>query len=278
MRNGLNCYEIALIQMECVFFDTVGNIEKAEKMIRRAAAHGAKLICLPEAFHTGYIHTRIPEMIDCAEIYGEAVLAQMTGLAGELQVFLLVPILFTALERVENKAFLIDDEGNIVGSYSKTHLTGTEAEYFHRGNQYPVFDTKLGKIGISICYDICFPETIRILALSGAEVVLVPAAWRSGYYYKEWWDMNISCRALDNLLFVAAVNHCGKSGDEYFAGKSQICDPIGKKLAVCTVEEEMILYGTIDLSRVEEERMFNTVLRDRKPEDYRSIVEGGNVE
>ena len=76
-------------------------------------------------------------------------------------------------------------------------------------HQYPVFETKLGKIGVVICYDVCFPETVRLLTLAGAELVLVPAAWRASYYFKEWWDLNLACRALDNLVYIAAVNRCG---------------------------------------------------------------------
>lgn len=145
---------------------------------------------------------------------------------------------------------------------------GDERTYFQRGNEYPVWNTKLGKIGIVICYDVCFPETSRILALRGAELMLVPSAWRASHYFKEWWDLNLACRALDNLLYVAAVNRCGQSGEEIFAGKSQVISPIGEVLAAFDVEEEGILYQEIDLERVAKEREFNTVLTDRHPEDY----------
>ena len=141
---------------------------------------------------------------------------------------------------------MIDDTGTILGHYSKTHPVGDERTYLQRGTQYPVFETKLGKIGVVICYDVCFPETVRLLTLAGAELVLVPAAWRASYYFKEWWDLNLACRALDNLVYIAAVNRCG-------------------------VQEEAILYGSVDLNRIAKERDFNTVLTDRHPEDYRPI-------
>lgn len=101
--------------------------------------------------------------------------------------------------------------------------------------------------------------------------MLVPSAWRASHYFKEWWDLNLACRALDNLLYVAAVNRCGQSGEEIFAGKSQVISPIGEVLAAFDVEEEGILYQEIDLERVAKEREFNTVLTDRHPEDYKIL-------
>ena len=225
MTESLTNYRLALIQMRSVFLGRTVNLNKAEASIREAAGHGAKLVCLPEAFDIGYDGTRIPDM-------------------------------------------MIDDQGTLLGGYSKTHPVGDERKYLQRGTEYPVFDTKLGKIGISICYDACFPETSRLLALKGAEVMLVPAAWRGNFYFKEWWDLNLACRALDNLMYVAAVNMIGPTGEQYFAGKSQLCSPIGEVLCTCGVDEERILYGEVDLSRIAKEREFNTVLIDRHPEDY----------
>ncbi len=266
-------YEVALIQMDCAFLDTDANLSKAERLIRQAASHGAKLIVLPEAFNTGYLGSKIPQMMALAENADGPSLQRMQSLASELAVYILAPIFYRTAQGVENSAFLIDDAGVILGSYSKTHPVGDERQNLHRGDRYPVFDTKLGKLGIVICYDVCFPETVRLLALKGAEVVMVPSAWRASYYFKEWWDLNLSCRALDNLVYVAAVNRCGPSGEEIFAGKTQLCSPIGEVLGTCGVEEEAILYGTVDIARVEKERQFNTVLTDRHPEDYKPLWE-----
>ena len=273
MSERCTAYQIALVQMDCALFDVEANLNKAEASIREAAGKGAKVICLPEVFNVGYFGSQIPEMMKYAEDENGPSLTRMKNLAKELGVFILAPIFFATPDGVENTAFLIDDEGVILGHYSKTHPVGDERTNLHRGNQYPVFDTKYGKIGMVICYDVCFPETVRLLALAGAEVVLVPAAWRASYYFKEWWDINISCRALDDLVWVAAINRCGPSGEEIFAGKTQICDPVGTLVSTCGVEEEAILYGTIDLDRVAKERDFNTVLIDRHPEDYRPIWE-----
>lgn len=266
-------YEIALIQMDCAFLQVGENVRKATEKIREAAMHGAKLVCLPEGFHTGYLGSDIPAMVRLAETLEGPTISTMRELAKELEIFILAPIIYAATNGAQNTAVLIGDDGNIIGTYSKTHPVGDEQKYLQRGTKYPVWDTKLGTIGCVICYDVCFPETTRLLALSGAEIVLVPAAWRASHYFKEWWDLNLACRALDNLLYVAAVNRTGSSGEEIFAGKTQVCSPVGEQICTCGVEEENILYAQIDLARVEKERAFNTVLLDRHPEDYVALSE-----
>ena len=201
---------------------------------------------------------------------GESVTV-MRKLAAELSVYLVALIIYAAANgEAENTAVLINDEGEIEGTYSKSHPVGDERTYFQRGNEYPVWNTKLGKIGIVICYDVCFPETSRILALRGAELMLVPSAWRASHYFKEWWDLNLACRALDNLLYVAAVNRCGQSGGN-FCGQKSGYQSNREVLAAFDVEEEGILYQEIDLERVAKEREFNTVLTDRHPEDYKIL-------
>lgn len=258
-----------MIQADFAFLDREGNIKKASEMVREAAGNGASLICLPEAFNTGYLGTDIPAMKAMAETLDGPSVTAMRELSAELSVYLVAPIIFKASDgRAENTAVLINAQGEIEGTYSKTHPVGDERTYLRRGERYPVWETELGRIGILICYDVCFPETGRILALGGTELLLVPAAWRASHYFKEWWDLNLACRALDNLFYVAAVNRCGRCGAEQFAGKSQIISPVGQVLAAFGVEEEGILYQEIEPARVLREREFNTVLADRHPEDY----------
>ncbi|MEG1902399.1 MAG: nitrilase-related carbon-nitrogen hydrolase [Clostridium sp.] len=267
-------YKIAMVQMNCEFLNIKKNVEKAKKLIEEAAKNGAALICLPEAFNTGYLGNRIPDMKKMAESLDGETITTIKNLAKRLSVHIVAPIIYKADNgEVENTAVLINDEGDIIGTYSKTHPVGDERIYLQRGENYPVWNTKLGKIGIVICYDACFPETTRILALEDAELVIVPAAWRASYYFKEWWDLNLACRALDNLVYIAAVNRTGSSGEEIFAGKSQVISPIGKVLTSAGIEEETILYEMIDLDQVKKEREFNTVLIDRHPIDYRLISE-----
>ena len=167
MREMLTSYKLALIQMDCTLFEVQANLDKSEGLVREAAAHGAKLICLPEVFHAGYFGSRIPDMMRYAEPEDGPSLTRMRALAKELEVHILAPILFSTPDGIENAAFLLDDQGELLGHYAKTHPVGDERTYLRRGSRYPVFETKLGRLGVVICYDVCFPETTRLLALSG---------------------------------------------------------------------------------------------------------------
>ena len=268
-------YRLALVQMYSNMGLVEYNVAKAERYIRQAASNGAELILLPEAFSTGADFNNGEENLRYAERIDGPTLTRMRTIAKELSVYIVCPIVVNTGENCwENTAFFIDNQGNILGRYVKTHPVGCERDLVRRGTSYPVFDTKFGKIGISICYDICFPETSRLLALHGAEIVLVSAAWRGSHYFKEWWDINLQCRAIDNLVYVAAVNACGCTGDgsEMFAGKSQVINPIGQVQKMAGVEEETVLYQDIYPQRVAEERKSNPLLQDRYPEDYGDIL------
>ena len=146
MSDHISVYQVAMIQMASEFLNRSANLDKAEAKIREAAQCGAKLICLPESFDLGYDGTQIPDMM--AE-NGET-LRRMSGLPRELKVHILAPTFLRTPSGVENRAFLLDDEGILLGGYSKTHPVGDERKYLVRGREYPVFDTKLGKLGISV--------------------------------------------------------------------------------------------------------------------------------
>lgn len=271
----LDSYKIALIQMYSELGKVEKNVAKADQYIRQAAGQKAKLVMLPEMFNSGVNFTCMHEDLEYAEKIDGNTLSHMRVLAKELNIYLLCPLVVLLGENIwENRAFLIDNQGQVLGSYAKTHPVGDERKLLQRGTDYPVFETELGKIGISICYDVCFPEMVRLLGVRGAEVLLVTAAWRGSHYYKEWWDICMRCRAVDNLMYVAAVNACGSTGDgsELYAGKSQVVNPVGTLLQTAGTEEETIVYQTIYPKRVAEERKNNSLLYDRHPEDYRNIL------
>ena len=227
------------------------------------------MICLPEGFNTGYYCKDYAKMRSLAEpIDGESI-TKMRSLAKELNVYIIAPIFMTVMTGiVENSAVLIDDEGGIAGTYSKTHLVGDEQLYCRRGREYPVFRTKYGNIGILIYYDICFQETARILALKGADVIICPSAWRDGSYFKNWLNQVAEVRALDNTVYVALLNRVGDLPGAPFCGCTQVIDPVGRVLGRCSDDKEDILYEIILQQNVYKERMENTILIDRHPEDY----------
>lgn len=272
----MRSYKVAVVQMSSSFGLVKENVEKAEKFIREAAQKGAKLVCLPEVFNTGLKFRGMDKYTNLVEKEDGYTLTKLKSLAKELIVHIVCTILLEVKKDIyENTAVIIDDEGNIIGTYAKTHPVGEERTLVRKGMKYPVFDTKLGKIGMTICYDACFPESSRILALNGAELMITPAAWRGGHYFKEWWDLTLACRAIDNLMYVVACNQCGITGDDndMYAGKSQVINPLGQVLGTLGIEEETILYQDIHLDRVKFDRAFNTVLTDRNIESYHQLTE-----
>ncbi len=268
-------FKLALIQMDCDFLNVDANIKKAEEKIREAWENGADIICLPEAFNTGYYCFNYQAMCELAEPIDGKTITAMRSLARELGVHIIAPIICEAEPgTVENTAVFINGAGGILGTYSKTHLAEDERLYMTRGKSYPVFHTRFGPIGILICYDICFPETATILANRGAGIIICPAAWRGGSYFREWMDIDAAARALDNTMFVALLNRVGELPNAPFCGGTQVVGPTGNLVAQCSADKEEILYQEIDLNEVIETRKSNTVLFDRHPEDYWPLTNG----
>ena len=265
---------VGIIQLGSKLGDVNYNVAKAVKLIKEAADKNANIVCLPELFATGYNMGVLGDRtIDISIQYYNFIFNQMSEAARQNNVYVIAP--FAEIRDlpgiVYNSVFLFDDKGKKVGSFAKTHLWGLDKLYFKEGSDYPVFDTKYGKIGLMICYDIEFPEACRSLCLNGAEIVFVPAAWR--VEEEDMWDLYAAPRALENLLFVVAVNQVGIQGDLHFFGKSRICNPRGKVITQLPKDEEQVVVTTIDLDDVNKYRTEISYLRDRKPSIYTKITE-----
>ena len=264
----MGTYKIALVQTDIKLFGNENNLANIILKAEEAASNEASLICFPEGAIAGYDGYHIERIVEMAGSRDGRYMRTLTDLAKRLGVHLLVPFFCRADDGVRNCAFLIDDKGNLIGSYTKTHLIGKERECLIKGNELPVWDTALGKIGCLICYDLCFPEAARELALKGAHLILVPSAWRGSSYFTRWWELNVPCRALDNIVYVAAVNRIGKCKDDRFSGKSMICSPTGEILSECDAVEEAIIYADIDTDEIDKIKKSNTVLSDLREDLY----------
>lgn len=266
---------VALIQFESIMGDVNASIEKAIPMITAAADQGAQIICLPELFSTGYnlriLGEKFPSM---GETVDGPTIQALQGIAKEKSVYIIAPI---ALYKPElpgvlyNSAVLITDEGKVEGVYDKNHLWALERFYFRSGDDYPVFNTRYGRIGIMICYDAGFPEVARILTCKGAEIIFCPSAWC--HEDMDIWHLNMPQRALENSCYVCAVNRFGQEGDDlYMSGYSMVCNPRGKILAHLTEEKENTLHCTLDLDDIVKYRNISPYLRDRRPEQYQKFL------
>lgn len=262
---------IALIQFESVLADVNQNIARAIDLCAQAADHHANILCFPELFTTGYnlnlIGKQLPSL---AEPLDGTTITTLRGIARDKKCCIIAPI---ALYRnipgvIYNSAVFIDDQGEVLGVYDKNHLWDLERGYFCSGSHYQIFDTRFGKVGIIICYDLGFPEAARIETLQGAEIIFCPSAWRVEDH--DIWNLNIPQRALENVVFLAAVNRFGQEGNDLFMfGNSKVSNPRGKILAEASDKKEEILYCEVDLDEVIAHRASIPYLRDRRPDQYR---------
>lgn len=266
-------YKLALIQADFSFGKLSDNLRKAEALIRDAARQGAVFICLPESFNQGYSGKYTDRLVQWAETPQGETLARMTALAKELHIYLIAPICVKHADGAcKNSAFLISDEGIVLGSYDKSHLIPCEKNLFLAGNRYPVFDTKYGRIGILICNDLCFVEPARILGIQDADIIFVAAAWRFFEESAHWWEQMLRAHALNNLVMVAAVNRIGAADDLLFAGESLVIDPDGSVIKKLIFPEERILIQEVSLEEIRcKKNIHRELIRDRKAVDYKPL-------
>ncbi len=259
-------------------------IEKHVALIAAAAKQGAQVVCLQELFYGPYF---------CAEqdarwyalterVPDGPTIRLMAELAGQLEIVLIVPIYEEDLTGVYyNTAAVIDADGRYLGKFRKMHIPHCapgfwEKFYFRPGNLgYPVFDTRVGKIGVYICYDRHFPEGARCLGLNGAEIVFNPSATVAGLS-EYLWKLEQPAHAVANGYFVGAINRPGfeepwRIGEFY--GQSYFCDPRGRMLAVGKRDGDDIVIADMDLDLIREVRNTWQFYRDRRPETYGAMVQ-----
>lgn len=267
-------FKLALCQINGSF-DKKESMAKAEKFIREAAAEGAQVISLPEMWNCPYSNDYFREY---AETEDGPTVGFMSALAKELGVYLIggsIPELDD--DKVYNTSFSFDKDGNIIGRHRKVHLFDIdvkggirfmESDTLTAGEEMTVLDTEFGKIGVAICYDVRFPEWHRKMALAGAKLIVLPAAFNmtTGPVH---WDLTMRARALDNQVYFAANSPARDENGVYVAyGNSCIADPWGKFIAHAD-EKECILYGEIDFDHVDDIRQQLPLLKHRREELYK---------
>ncbi len=266
-------FKIAICQM-LVTEDKMQNVENAESMIREAAKNGAQVIVLPEMFNCPYENKYFPLY---AEIYPGKTTEQLSLLALELSIYLVAgSIPEREDDIIYNTSFVFDPKGQLIGRHRKMHLFDIDVEGGIRfkesdtlgyGEDITVIDTTFGKMGIAICYDMRFPEMMRLMALEGAEVIIVPAAFNMTTGPAHW-DIIIKARALDNQVYFVAASPARNMEASYHAyGHSSIVGPWGDVIAQAD-EQETILYGEVDLERVKKVRKELPLLQHRRTALY----------
>lgn len=259
--------KVNIIQMDMKFKDLDANYEKAEALIRQACESSPDVICLPEAWNSGFFPK--DDLRDYSDNNGERTKAFLGGLAKELNVNIVggsVPNIKN--DKVYNTSFTFNRYGECVGEYDKIHSFSymNEHHYFQPGENLVTFELDGVKCGIIICYDVRFLELVRTLALDGISILFVVAQWPVPRL-KHWQVLN-NARAIENQIYLVSNNSCGKADETVYAGHSAIIDPWGEVLAEGGYDEEIITRD-IDLKIVEEIRNTINVYRDRRTDLYK---------
>jgi predicted amidohydrolase len=189
-------------------WDKHGNFEKLERFARRAAGEGSAVVVTPEGFLEGYVwNDDNPKDFSRDQYFavGETVdgplIGRVRALAAELKIYLVVGFAERREERMYNSVVIVAPDGAIASRYSKAH-TADDEPFNTKGTEFPVIDTPLGRWGTLICMDRQLPETSRILAIKGAQLILVPAWGMSG----EMNDVMMRTRAFENGVHIAFVH------------------------------------------------------------------------
>jgi predicted amidohydrolase len=253
-------------------WDKETNWKRVEKMVREAAEMGgAKLVVTPEGVLEGYVINEVnavkgaaekkeimERFINVAEALDGVYIGKASNLSKELGIYLVFGFLEKRNTKLYNTVILIDPDGDIIGRYSKTHFAqGYEInpDVYTAGDEYPVFNTPFGKVGMIICYDRQLPEPARIMALKGAQVLFVPAY---GSYTEEtgWNTILMRTRAYENEFPVVFCNPF----------QSLLIDDDGDIKAFGNAGE--IVYYTINTDPKKYERRF----RNRRPSTYKEFI------
>ena len=266
--------QVAAVQLNSTD-DKDRNLEVAERLVRDAAATGAELIGLPEKWP---VLGDTEALRDGAEPLDGPTLSAVGNWARELGVHVLagsISELDPAREKLLNTSTLIDPDGEIAAVYRKIHMFDVdvggvayrESAHEDPGDQVVLGDAGGVMVGLSVCYDLRFPELYRALALRGARLITVPAAFtlQTG---RDHWEVLLRARAIENQLFVLAPGQIGKAPPHYNSyGRSAIVDPWGVVLASAP-DEECVVSADLDLAALERIRARLPALAHRRPEVY----------
>jgi predicted amidohydrolase len=253
--------------------DKARNLETAERLVREAAADGADFIALPEKWN---LLAGGEELVSAAEALDGPSLTAARAWARELGIHLLAG---SISERGEDKAFntsvLIGPDGGDLASYRKIHMFDVDAggvsyresEHEHPGSDVVTAPVGEVELGLSICYDLRFPELFRILALRGARVVALPSAFTAATG-RDHWEVLLRARAIEDQVFLVAPNQVGTAPPHYDSfGHSAIVDPWGTVLAIAP-EGECFVAADLDLGEQDRVREQLPSLANRRPQAY----------
>ena len=260
---------IAQMSMES---DIEANFQKSLAFIRDAVMQGVDIICFPEVQLSSFFAQY--EKIDVSRyviVKNSRYISEMKSLCKETGIYACPNFYIEENGKRYDMSLLIDDNGSIIGEQKMVHIA--QCEYFYEQDYYTpseegfqVFDTKFGKIGIVVCFDRHYPESIRTEALRGAELVIIPTA-NTIAEPSELFQWEVRVQAFQNSVNIAMCNRVGKEDKMVFSGESVVCNYDGDIISVAGLDE-ILLISEVDLSAALEKRKKKPYTSLRRPDLY----------
>jgi len=266
--------KIALVQQHASH-DKQENVARGLNAFEAAARNGAQLVAYAElAFEPFYPQNPAgPGSLDTAESIPGPLTDAFAKKAKEFGVVCVLNLFERDGTRTFDCSPVIDADGTLLGRTRMIHIT--EYACFHEQGYYtpgdtgaPIYRTKIGTIGVAICYDRHYPEYMRALALAGADLVVVPQAGAVGEWPEGLYEGEMRVAAFHNGYYVALCNRVGKEEKLTFGGESFVCGPDGTVLARAAQGADEILYADVDFAQNAASHARQLFLRDRRPELY----------
>ena len=276
-KSGRHNCAIGLVQMHAKMKDIGANTQEIKKRVEEAAEKKANLIITPEVALTGWQFQMDDWRAVAQEIPGPAT-EEIGAVAKKANAYVVLGMVEKAGENLYNAAAIIDPKGNLVRRYRKTHLWSFEHEIFRPGEELCLVDMEFGWVGISICYDACFPEYIRALAVQGATIVSHSTFWLANEPFNafgnkmEIYQSFCRTRAFENQVYFASANRVGNDDFLYGLGNSVVMTPWGD-IAGKLYQTPGTLVVHTEWEKLPAWQKMEPLWPDRRPEFYRGKLD-----
>lgn len=270
---------LAAVQMDVQLGAVEGNLAAICSRLEQAARQKAQLVVFPECALTGYCISSRDEAAQLAQTIPGPATDHLANVCRQLGTQVVLGMLERDGDQLFNACALVGPEG-VLDSYRKIHLPYLGVDRLVTPGDRPFAVRQSGpvRIGMNICYDGAFPESARVMALAGADLIVLPTNWPPGA--ESFASYVINARAMENCVYYCAANRIGTERGFRFIGGSKICDTDGQTLAEASSDEEQILFAEIDLERARNKHLVRVPdkheinrFADRRPDMYHAIVE-----
>lgn len=269
---------VAACQISLNIENPAENISRANQGISQAISQGAQIIVLPELTNSGYVFTSVSEVQERSTTLDGEIIAQWKEVAHKHDVVIVAGLALSVESRLYNASVIIDKSG-LLGWYAKAHLFGEEHQFFKSGEKSPlVVNTAHGRIATMVCYDVEFPEWVRLAMLDRAVLLAVPTNWPNLGQLIHGTPMEavrVQAAASVNKMVAVAADRSGAERGHSWVSSSVITDFEGNIKAIANRESEddvQILVADVELPTDTSITPKNDVRKDRQPDLYSGIL------